>query len=647
MNAHPLGRAAAGLATAVTLTLTCGVGAASAATGNLTATQEDPTTATYLNGAPISATTLVGVGSDTTQDVEYGVAQDLGTVTDGSANVASWTATGTTPLTYRSGGAPAGHPNGSGAGFKALEESVGLIPSTGDSVGIGDVDFARAASFQGTQIPGGALTEIPFAYDSITFAVPAGSPFLRTNAGKGLQIKDFVSVYTGTDTYIDTATGDLLTGSTPVVAGDPTEPIQGFLPKPGSGVRQTFLKALSTVNLAVPYGPDKGDSSFTAAYPTTPASPYVGAQTSAGTPAQQNDASVLETAPAGVAAIIPFSTAKFIGYHNGIIADPSTKTAGTDYTVVPFDSAPTDQNDPTTGTPVLPYTASDSTYVPNATYQTAGKEKGAVLAFEAFNIVPTAEVANPNASAKSRAIYDTFAGGGSKFCLDTATIQAYGFLKDANCGNTSRTAGSPSAANVTVTNTAAVAGRSTVFTVSVQSNGNGGGTVAFTANGVTRTGTIAAGSTSVQITVPTPTAGTFSYGNGDHDGFTPNLTGVGPAPINPTPGTTLTYTVAKATASVSVSASAPNVSHLRTNGYALVKVAATGLAPTGSVTVVLKTTTGVTKYTFAAKALSGGSAKVLFNKALAKGTYYVWVSYSGTGNINAKQSARLAKLTVL
>lgn len=644
MNAHPLGRAAAGLATAVTLTLTCGVGGASAATGHLTATQEDPTTPTYLGGAPISATTLVGVGSDTTQDVEYGVAQDLGTQPDGSANIATWTATGTTPLVYRSGGAPTTHPNGSGAGFTALEQSIGLIPSSSNSVGIGDVDFARAASFQGTQIPGGALTEIPFAYDSISFAVPAGSPFLLTNSGKGLQLKDLAAIYTGTDTWIDTSSGDLLPSSTPLVTGDPTQPIQGFLPKPGSGVRQTFLKALNGVNLSVPYGSDKGDSAFTTPYPATPVSPYVGAQTSAGAPAQQNDASVLATAPAGVAAIIPFSTAKLIGYHNGVIADPSGKVAGTDYTVVPFDSAPTVADDPTTGTPVLPFTVSGSTYVPNPTYQTAGKEKGAVLAFEAFNIVPTAEVANPNASAKARAIYDTFAGAGSKFCLDTATIQAYGFLKDANCGNTSRTAGSPSAATVTVSHTPAIAGRSSVFTASVQSIGNGGGTVNLTVNGHTYTGTIAAGSTSVDFTVSTPTAGTFTYGAGGQDGFVPNLSGVAPAPINTT-GSPLTYTVAKA--SPVVTASAPTVSHLRTNGYVLVKVAATGLTPTGTVTVLLKTSTGVKKYAFAAKALSGGAAKVLFNKALAKGTYYVWVSYSGNGNVNAKASTKVAKLTVL
>lgn len=644
MNAHPLGRAAAGLATAVTLTLACGVGAASASTGGLTTTQEDPTTVTYLGGAPIGSTTLVGVGSDTTQDVDYGLAQDFGTQPDGSANIASWTATGTTPLVYRSGGAPATHPNGSGPGFKALEESIGLIPSSGDSVGIGDVDFARAASFQGTQITGGALTEIPFAYDSVTFAVPSGSPFLLTNGGKGLQLKDFAAIYTGTDTWIDTTTGDLLSSSTPLVSGDPTEPIQGFLPKPGSGVRQTFLKALNAVNSTIPYGADKGDSAFTAGYPTTPVSPYVGAQTSAGTPVQQNDASVLTTAPAGVAAIVPFSTARFIGYHNGIIADPSGKVAGTDYTVVPFDYAPSTPADPTTGTPVLPYTISDSTYVPNGAYKTIGKEGSAVLAFEAFHIVPTAEVVAPNSSPKARAIYDTFAGSGSKVCLDSATIQAYGFLKDSNCGNTSRTAGSPSAATVTVDHTAAIAGRSSVFTANVQSTGNGGGVVTLTVNGHTYVGSISAGATSVAFTVPTPAAGTFSYGNGTNDGFQPNLTGVAPAPINSVAGTTLTYTVAKATATVS--ASAPTVSHLSTGGYALVKVGATGLTPTGTVSVILKTTAGVTKYGFAAKALSGGAAKVTFNRTLAHGTYYVWVYYSGNSTINAKPWARLATLTV-
>ncbi|HZP15919.1 MAG TPA: hypothetical protein VFA96_08875, partial [Nocardioides sp.] len=205
------------------------------------------------------------------------------------------------------------------------------------------------------------------------------------------------------------------------------------------------------------------------------------------------------------------------------------------------------------------------------------------------------------------------------------------------------TAGTPSAATVTVTNTAAVAGRSAVFTANVQSTGNGGGTVTLTVNGHTYVGSIAPGSTSAAFTVPTPAAGTFSYGNGAGDGFQPNLAGVAPAPINTT-GTTLTYSVAKSTATVS--ASTPSVSHLSTGGYALVKVGAAGLTPTGTVSVILKTTTGVTKYGFAAKALSGGAAKVTFNRTLAHGAYYVWVYYSGNGNITAKPWARLATLVV-
>lgn len=129
MKATTFGKATVSLASALTLSVGLGIVSASATPAALTSTQEDPTTSTYLNSAPVGPNTLVGVGSDTTQDVEYGISQDLGTIPDGTLNVASWTATGTTPLVYRSGGTPASHPNGSGAGFKALEESIGLIPA--------------------------------------------------------------------------------------------------------------------------------------------------------------------------------------------------------------------------------------------------------------------------------------------------------------------------------------------------------------------------------------------------------------------------------------------------------------------------------------------------------------------------------------
>lgn len=652
MKVSTFGKAGVSLATAATLTLGLGVTAASAFTPGspLTATQEDPTASTNLSGAGVGQYSLVGAGSDTIQDVEYGISQDLGTYTgpDGSTqylNLASWTATGSTAMTYRSGGAPAAHPNGSGAGYAALSESIGRIPAGSDSVATGDVDYSRASGFQGTESSGepsgyvttagsGVVTEIPFAVDAISFAAPAASPFLKTNGNLGLTLADLANIYSGTVNEVNTTTGVLQAETTPGTVDAGFEPIQAFLPKPKSGSRQFFLQQLSKIaGSPIVYNSNKDDDLFTASYPTaTPVSPYVGAQMPDGaTAVQEHDASVLAAAPAGVAAIAPFSAAKFIGYHNGVIADPSGKTAGTDYVLVPFDSA---------SGAVLPYTGDAATtakLAPNPAYKAQGAEGNAKVWREVFNIIPTAAVRNPNASVKFRELYDTFVGKGSKFCLDGQTISEYGFLVDSNCGNTARTADVPSASTPTVIHTAAVAGKSTVVTVNVQSNGNGGGSVTITVNGKAYTGAIPAGQTSVAFTVPTPTAGTISYGNGTNDGFTPNLAGVAPSPI-----TAGTITVAKATPVVK--ATAPKVSHLKI-GSATVTVSATGLVPTGTVNVRVKTTSGVLKVSVT-KSLTSGKAVVSFGKTLPKGTYYVWVSYSGNSNVNAKALTRLATLTV-
>ncbi|MGN6162301.1 MAG: hypothetical protein ACTHOG_11450 [Marmoricola sp.] len=645
MKVTTFGKAGLSLATAATLTLGLGVTAANASGTPLTASQEDPTTSTYLGGAGIGQHTLVGTGSDTIQDVEYGIAQDLGTYTgpDGTtqyANIASWTATGTTAMSYRSGGHPAvatAHPNGSGAGFTTLKESLGVIATGVDGVAAGDVDYSRASGFQGNEQLNqtGVVTEIPFAIDAISFAAPANSPFLKTNGGAGLKLADLADIYAGVDKYIDTTTGAL---SATAAAG--TEPIQAFLPKPGSGSRQFFLQQLNKVNSAVPIGSDKGDTEFPASYPGT-TSPYIGSQMPDGTSqVVEHDATVLTSAPAGVAAIAPFSAAKFIGYHNGKIADPDTgKVAGTDYVLVPFDSA---------SGAVLPYTGDASTtaaLAPNPAYKAQGAEGNGKVYREVFNIIPTAAVKNPNANVKYRALYDTFVGPYSKFCADTATIEAYGFAADSNCGNATRTANAGgsdtssgySTSTVTVSNTPAVAGKSTVVTASVQSVSNGGGSVTITVNGHEYTGSIPAGSTSVNFTVPTPAAGSIAYGGGANDGFTPNLAGVASAPVP-----TGTITVAKATPVVK--ATAAKVSHLKI-GSATVTVTATGLVPTGTVNVRVKTTSGVLKLSVT-KSLSSGKAVVSFGKVLPKGTYYVWVSYSGNSNVNAKALTRLATLTV-
>ncbi|MCW2854404.1 MAG: hypothetical protein JWR52_19 [Marmoricola sp.] len=640
MKVTTFGRASLGLATAVTLTVTLGVSAANAA-GGLTATQEDPSVAN------IGKYTLVGVGSDTIQDVEYGISQDLGSYTDPTgtfANVASWTATGTTSMSYRSGGTPAvptAHPNGSGPGYLALRESLGQTAAGADGVAIGDVDYSRASGFQGTAASGqsGVVTEIPFAIDAISFAAPAGSPFLLTNSGAGLKVSDLANIYSGSVNEVSTTTGALQAETVLGTVDAGFLPIQAFVPKPGSGSRQFFLKQLNQVNPAVAYGSDKGDSDFsTAGTPTegTTPTPYVGAVMPDGTAVQEHDGTVLTTVDkTKAAAIAPFSAAKFIGYHNGVVADPDTgKVAGTDYVLVPFDST-------VSAGAVLPYVDNSGTFAPNPAYSTDGHEGTATLTREVFNIVPTAAIINPNASVKYRELFDTFAGPGSKFCLDTKTIQAYGFVADtvanggAGCGNTTRTADVGSASTPVVSHSAAVAGRSTTVTVTVQSIGNGGGTVKITIAGVQHTGTIAPGATSTSFVIATPHAVTINYGGAGSDGFTPNLAGVLPSPIGAG-----AFPVAKATPVVR--ATAARVSHT-VAGKVVVTVSATGLTPTGHVTVVIKkgTTTKVTRTV----ALSGGRATATLIR-LPRGTYYVYVSYSGSSDVASKGSTRLTTLTV-
>lgn len=637
MKVTTFAKAGVSLAAAATLSLAC-VGAANAA---VTATQEDPTT----NGF------LVGVGSDTIQDVLYGLSTDFGTTADGVQDISSWTATGGPSITYRSGLSVA-RPNGSGAGFKALEDSIGVT-----AAGLakpGDVDFARASGTQATAgvtqptiVNGyttapqpGVVTEIPFAIDSISFAVPAGSPFLLTNTGKGLTEADLAAIYDGTDKYIDTTNGDLSPTS-----GTNTVPINAFVPKPGSGSRQFFLKGLNAVDGdhfgSLGYtASNKGDTLYTAAgTPSkTTVAPYVGATDYNGAAVQEHEATVLAQAPAGAAAIAPFSGAKYLGYHNGLLTDPAGKNAGTDYKLVPFDSAVGG-----TAHAVLPYiTNGDGSLSVNPTYITDAVEGGAKLTREVYNIIPTDAISHPSKSPKNRALYDTFVGKHSRVCGDSATIQGYGFMLDPNCGTTGFSADVPSTSTLTVTPPAAklVAGKSGVFTVTAQSTGNAGGTATVTINGKAYTVTIPAGpstdlSSSATVTVPTPAAGTFNIG-ADTDGFTPNLAGVVPSQEAES-----TYTVAKATPVVK--ASAPKVSHTKA-GKVTVTVTATGLHPTGKVTIVIKKGTA-TKATLSGKTLVGGKYVGTLPK-LAKGSYSVFVSYTGDANTAAKSSTKLASLTV-
>jgi len=617
--------AKAGVSVSAAAALTLGLCSGSYAAGP-TATDEDPTVAP-------TASTLVGVGSDTTQDVMYGIAKAINTAA-GSQVIASYTATGGTTIKYRSG-STATRPNGSGAGYTALKDAIGVTANTTTSkVAVGDVDFARASGKQGTAASGstGVSTDVPFAVDAMSVAVPANSPFLKTNGGSGLSISDLRDIYAGTKTYINKATGALVDTATGSADTATYEPINAFVPKSGSGSRQFFLQQLATqtgIDLTA-NGSTKGDGLWNNAGKPTGSAPYVGAETYTadpanaghGTPVQEHDATVLTSAPATVAAIAPFSGAKFIGYHNGTIADPdANRTAGSDYVLVPFKSSVAGAP----GTGVLPYTGT-TTLAPNTDYVTYGKQ-GSETAFaltrDVYNIIPTAAWKNPTANAKYALINKTFVGAGSDVCKQTAVIAQYGFLPNPSCGSTALTFDSYSTATVTVgVRTAGVAGKSAVLGVTVQSNGNGGGTASVTVGGKVYSGTIAAGQTTGTITVPTPSAGTFSYSNGS---FVPALAGVASAPI-----ANGTFTVAPAAVvkvNGSIKAVAPKAKHTK-KAKVTVTVTASSAVPTGTVTVVVKKGTK-TVVTVKNKTLAHGRAALTLPKKLKKGSYKVFVSYTG------------------
>jgi ABC-type phosphate transport system substrate-binding protein len=614
--------AKAGVSVSAVAALTLGLCGNAFAAGP-TATEEDPT------GIPAAAT-LVGVGSDTTQDVMYGIAKELNA---GQATpvIASYTATGTGTITYRSGKVPT-RPNGSGAGYNNLKDSIGVTAA--GLANANDVDFARASGTQGTAATTagtGVSTDIPFATDTMSFAVPANSPFLLTNGGTGLTVTDLYNIYSSTDKFIDTTDGSLETA-----AGANTVPINAFVPKPGSGSRQFFLGQLATQGGGIDLTANsstKGDGLYVNAGTPTGTAAYVGAVGYNAAPVQEHEATVLTSAPSTVAAIAPFSGAKYIGYVDGKIADPDTgKTAGVDYKLVPFKSSVASA--PAAG--VLPYTGTGTSLVPNPDYITFAQKGTESASFKmtrpVYNIIATSVVTNPSSSPKAQLIHDTFVGSDSKVCK-AAAIAEFGFLPVANCGATTLTFDAPSTATVSATSTEGVAGKSAAVTVTVASNGNGGGKVVLTADGKDYTGTIASGQTATTVTVPTAKAGSLAYTGV----FTPALGGVA---ITQVPAGTITVKAAPVVTppkvvkvNGTVKAVAPKVKHTK-KAKVTVTVTAKGTVATGKVTIVVKKGKK-TAVTVKGKVLAKGKVVVTLPKKLKKGSYKVFVSYTGDAKVNA------------
>ncbi len=250
-------------------------------------------------------TTLVGAGSDTTQDILDAIAIQVG-----GGVVGSWDAVNPVDhVTAHEAIAPkAGctmtRPNGSGEGVSALRKSLNAATAAvqlADPPEPGCVDFARSSSGPGTNAsPTGQLVYVPFALDAV--AITTG-PAVATGTSVATLITD-ADLFSVTDliTMYTTGVGVTPAGATKQYVPDGTvtdathQPVHLYVPQAGSGTRNFWLGQMTL--------------------PTSGALPAWVHDTIVGTTTivQEHDGSAYATDPIGFG---PFSIAQWVSQRNG------------------------------------------------------------------------------------------------------------------------------------------------------------------------------------------------------------------------------------------------------------------------------------------------------------------------------------------
>ncbi|MFE2430951.1 Ig-like domain repeat protein [Streptomyces sp. NPDC059373] len=538
---------------------------------------------------------LVGVGSDTTQDVLNALAGDTVNGTSYAATavkangngVASYdavepgTGSTTSTITTRSGGNAFLRPNGSGAGRTALSSSLtnGLYPLAGGVNVGGQIDFGRSSG--GPSVSGTALTYVPMARDAVGVAV-LGS------ALQNLTIAQLHDIYAGTLTTVNGQT------------------VHPYIPQTGSGTRKFFLGAIGLT-----------DSDIKSDVVTT---------------VQENQANDALTA---TGALVPFSAASWIAQLNGVAPDHSSTAAAAGAYLAGIELDPTGA----AGTYTAPVTtvggkvtAVDS-YYNNATF---GRD--------VYNVVPSRAI-DPTSVFYDDSLYDIFVTVGThkaELASDSskAVIAAFGFLDESYDGSIDPTkhakfgglengtvtnlptaptlTATPAAGSLALSWTAATSAGLPVTDYRAVLTGPDGSVVAnkdVAAGTLSTTFTgLAAGSYSVSLTAD-------------------NLVGAGDA-------ATWTGTVSAVQSTSTTKASAPKTAYGKTPKVAVTVTSAGSAVPTGKVTVKEGTKTLGT-----GTLGSSGKASVSLPKTLKVATHTLTVSYAG--DANTKSSKATAKLTIV
>lgn len=335
---------------------------------------------------------LVGVGSDTTQDVlnslagfNNGISYSpiRSSAASGSKQLASFDATPAgSCITPRSPGATFNRPNGSTAGRQALSRSIDGAPygsagpcgPTGKVIS-GLVDFARSSA--GPSGTGTALTYLPFGRDALSFGYYANG----VSPVSTLTSAQLMSLYSN---------GPQNIGGVNIIP---------CLPQMGSGTRAFWLTALGNPNPTV-------------------------AETACNGTIQENDGNALKAKGltfANSQVIIPFSAANFIAQSNGVAASQLGNAAGVDLGSIDA------LGKPFTGT--APSLTPSGTFYASTTY---GRD-----VYNVVNSVRLGGLSSTNADLKTLLV-----GSSSAICSSAAqtTVNTFGFLSlGANCGSTTLT----------------------------------------------------------------------------------------------------------------------------------------------------------------------------------------------------------------
>ncbi|MCI3274861.1 Ig-like domain repeat protein [Streptomyces cylindrosporus] len=330
---------------------------------------------------------LVGVGSDTTQDVLNALAGDTvnsisysasAVKSASGAGVASYdaiepgTGSTTSKITTRTGGPSFARPNGSGNGRIALTKSL-TGEAYPDSAGVaikGQVDFARSSG--GPSASGSALTYIPMARDAVGVAV-------RGSALDTLTVKQLHDIYNGSLTTVNGQT------------------VHPRIPQSGSGTRKFFLNAIGLQ-----------DTELAASV----------------TVVQENQGN---TALTEDGALVPFSVGSWIAQNNGVSPDYTTTAAAAGGHLAAV-QLPGDTGATSPVTTVNGKLSPVNAYYENSTF---GRD--------VYNVVPTRAV-DPTSIFFDKDLYDVFVTSGSHtaaLASDSAesVIASFGFVNESYNGS--------------------------------------------------------------------------------------------------------------------------------------------------------------------------------------------------------------------